>query len=329
MNKDHNIEELLKDAGTRVSLRADEKQTHRENLLAFMHAGKKPVRSPYATFFASSARYVTAFALFLIVGGTGVVSASGGATPGDLLYPVKLKVREPVQIALARDTEERAELEVAFAGDRLEEFAAASFKGTLSEETVALIMGSLAERLEKAQEDIDALHDAGETEVAIQSNTDLHSLLSAHKSILGKVGAIYPEAVEDVALLHARLDEALQEAENTAVELEEGVEVTGVDTHTVNTQKQEAETALLALKLRLEGGLALLNEEDKESVAESFIGIQELIDQGVVAEEAEDNSEAFLLYSEAHSQLSVLETLLIADHTLGIDLIDATTTPAR
>ncbi|MBU2158965.1 hypothetical protein KJ848_02180, partial [Patescibacteria group bacterium] len=263
-----------------------------------------------------------------LIGGTGVVSASGSATPGDLLYPVRLKVKEPVQLALTQSPEEKTGLEVAFAGERLKEFASASSGGKLNTDTVALITDSLSEHLANAQDGIQELHEDGDTEIAIQTNADLHSLLSANQSILKKVGDVYPEAASDIAVLSARVDEATLEAADTADTLETSIEASEVDGGAVDAQQEETTASLSSLREQIKNGLAALNEEDQKSVAEALLLVETLMSQGIAVEEAGDRTQAFILYTEADAQLSSLRTLLTADQTLGIDLIDATSTPS-
>ncbi len=59
--------------------------------------------------------------LILICSGTGVAFAAQGSVPGDILYPVKIDVTEPLQEALAFSPAAKAALAVSFANERLQE----------------------------------------------------------------------------------------------------------------------------------------------------------------------------------------------------------------
>ena len=85
---------------------------------AGMRESKNKARLPVFFF----RRFATALALALVVflSGTGLVSASNGALPGDSLYPVK-RTWEDVRLAFVVDPESREELETEFEQERLEE----------------------------------------------------------------------------------------------------------------------------------------------------------------------------------------------------------------
>ena len=82
-------------------------------------------------------------AIIVIFGlsGGGVALAAEGSLPGDLLYPVKVNITEPVRQVLAPTTLDRAELAVRFAVQRVKEAEALVSSGHLDTAKQAKITG--------------------------------------------------------------------------------------------------------------------------------------------------------------------------------------------
>ncbi len=81
-------------------------------------AGRQP--KPMALFTFPRLAISLAFALLFLLSGTNLVRASGGALPGDQLYPVK-RTWEDVRLLLVFSPASRQELESAFEQERLHE----------------------------------------------------------------------------------------------------------------------------------------------------------------------------------------------------------------
>ncbi len=75
--------------------------------------------------------YPVTACLILIFGGIGVVSASSNTLPGDLLYPVKVHIAEPLHAAFLFKTEAKAEFQTNLATKRLVEAETLSDNGKL------------------------------------------------------------------------------------------------------------------------------------------------------------------------------------------------------
>lgn len=118
--------------------------------------------------------------LLLLVGG-GVASAAEGSVPGDLLYPIKTEVNEPLRAALTFNTEAKAKLQVEFAKRRLEEADKLSAKGGLKDGAEAEIAGRLETHIKAAQQSIADLHDEGKDDEAEAVKVEIHTALQTHK----------------------------------------------------------------------------------------------------------------------------------------------------
>lgn len=141
-NHTTNLKKTLKTAHAQVALRAEVKERMRQELLAYsdMHAVVEPlapVRNASVSVWSSMRlRAFGALAMVLVVAVTGaqVTAAAEGALPGDLLYPVKVSVAEPVSLAFASSPAKRATLAAEFAGRRIDEASKLSVAGKLDEQ---------------------------------------------------------------------------------------------------------------------------------------------------------------------------------------------------
>src|SRR3989344_3980955 len=118
----------------KIRLTADEK---REVFARITHSGL--VRSPWTVYtlgvFSRRHAWMSGAAIFLIIlaTGGGLVSAAEGSLPGDLLYPVKVSVTEPVRDAFAKAPEAKAEWQVRKAARRMQEAETLASAGKLDQ----------------------------------------------------------------------------------------------------------------------------------------------------------------------------------------------------
>lgn len=130
------FEEKIKKEAQNIRLSAEEKQAMRRALSAHMLSfPASPAPSPYARLFAPRA-LVPLLAAALVVGG-GTAYAAQGALPGDLLYPIKIHITEPVEVALAQNSEAKAKVEARLAERRVEEAQSLAARGELDATTTA------------------------------------------------------------------------------------------------------------------------------------------------------------------------------------------------
>ena len=134
--KEVNIQKGI-DQIKKVSLSQDEKSKmlHNLSLYADVH---QPIPSTHSlfSFFNISVNRNLAYALVSIMiavtsGGT-IVFASENSLPGDLLYPIKTKVVEPIKMAMAITPEAKAEVQTELADNRLKEAETLDNEGRLT-----------------------------------------------------------------------------------------------------------------------------------------------------------------------------------------------------
>lgn len=174
------------------ALSADERERMRSMLLEY--ASMKPVRAAIAPRSAVLPRFYLAMRigfvamLVLAVGSSSVAYAAEGTLPGDLLYPVKVDVTEPIRTALQTTPAEKATWEMTLATRRIDEATALAAKGALSTSTET----SLAARFEANA----AAADAAEAEVGTSSPDEAGVAratfavrLSAYRDVLARLDA--------------------------------------------------------------------------------------------------------------------------------------------
>lgn len=307
----------LKKSAFQISLSEREHAAHRERILAFMqeHPSRSRVASPWS-YLLVGARY--AFAALLVLGAGGTVFASTTARPGDALYAVRVRVAEPVQLALTFDTEEKTDLRVALAETRLKELAEASTDDAIGDDTVALIASSLEEQVDGVHEGVADLVSEGKGSDAYVTNHELQSVLETHADILEKIAAAEPERADEVAAVTAIIegDIALAESAEPALREEVGKEPTDP---TIQELRGEVFAALDELRTELDASTSTLDEADRVSAGTLFTSVEALVGGA----EKSSGDEALTQYSEADSLLSELRTLLHAERTLNIDVVDA------
>ncbi len=320
MNTNEPIEKNLTRLAETVSLRVSEKAEGLETLKAYMAQTRVPVRSPFAWLHAPSMRYMSAFMLFVVVSGTGAVSVAEASRPGDPLYGVKLRVTEPARSALIFDKEEKTKFEIERVDRRLKEFSLATLKSP-DKETTALIKESLAESIEQVSKDVSELSASGEADKALNANTDIKSVLSAHSLVLREVSERNPSSAEDIASIALSVDSGIAASENVEQGIEDALDSSLEDGSAVEEQEAETEGSLTGVFSQLLEEAASIDVEDRAEIDESLTYIYETIAEARDARDEGSRKEAYLLYLEAKEQLDSLITLVEADRDLGIGVI--------
>jgi hypothetical protein len=148
------FEDRVAHAAQQPGLSAAERVEMRAALTAHMrqHPVLAAVPSPYQVFFHRTlyalSRPAPAFiAAFLILTLTlgGVAHAAENTLPGDTLYPVKVDVIEPAQLAFTASTDAKNKLHVAFAERRITEAATLAQQGKLDTNTEATLAANFSE----------------------------------------------------------------------------------------------------------------------------------------------------------------------------------------
>ncbi len=173
-----------------LTLSVDAKKRMRADISAYadLHTltdsvQRLPVRSPFSfVSFMIPARSLYAGALVLVLmvaGGTQASLASVGSIPGDILYPIKVAVSEPLAFVLTPSTKGKATLAAEFASRRVDEAAALSSVGKLDEATAENLAIRFDAHVDVLAKETDTLEAKGEIATSLAVRTDLEQKLAA------------------------------------------------------------------------------------------------------------------------------------------------------
>jgi len=124
--------------------------------------------------------YAGALALVLIVaGGTQASLAAEDAIPGDVLYPIKIALSEPLALTLAISSEQKAELSARFASRRVTEATQLSSEGRLDEKTADELATRFDTHVDALAKETQSLEANGDIAVSLAVRTDLEQKVSA------------------------------------------------------------------------------------------------------------------------------------------------------
>lgn len=190
----------------------------RAELVAHMGAHPAAVPSPYARFLLLK-RPVAALVIIALVGlGGATTYAAHGALPGDPLYPLKVKVIEPVQGLLAVTPEAKAAFQASIASERLAEAAQLAAKEKLTPEEGDKTNERFTRSLDAAQQSIDELAKTN-PHAAADIKASLAKSLGEHQSVLSTLGAASSTNGEEARKIagHAKqeIDSAFEEGSTT------------------------------------------------------------------------------------------------------------------
>lgn len=169
-----------------IQLSEDSRMRMREELLAYarLHAFQKIARERQATsFFVLRRMYAfSTLALVLIVTGATSVAASG-SLPGDTLYPIKVRIAEPLQTALTPTAKGKAVWHNVLVERRLEEAATLAVRDDLDPQTQQELESAVSEQVQASLATADGIEAEGDVSSSLDIRSDLEARLTAHANI--------------------------------------------------------------------------------------------------------------------------------------------------
>lgn len=157
--------------------------------------------------------YAAASGALVVVLMTGTTFAAEKALPGDTLYPLKVRVTEPVQVALTPTPVGKAKVHTALAERRLQEAEVLAVSQSLDEDTQEYLQHQFSKHVDSSLAAAEKLKESGKTVASLDARSSLEASLVAHEDILDEV----EDHLEDVA--------GAESAYASARELREAVEV--------------------------------------------------------------------------------------------------------
>ena len=198
------IEEIRK-----ITMTSEERESVLKNILHSTVSPYAPVPSPWSFYTFTTLiqknrlfSYVAISCLILILGGTGAVYASFDSLPGNIFYPLKVKIVEPFYSTFIVAPENKAKYASNLATTRLIEAETLADRGELDtkkEKTLTALLGSHTTALEK---NLDKIHqkqpakgsdEEGESEKDKDKTdkiiTNFQSEMNAHAELLDTIHA--------------------------------------------------------------------------------------------------------------------------------------------
>jgi hypothetical protein len=174
----------------KIKMTTEEKDLVLKNILSFPISIEKPVASPYSNSFFSIfqrhhfAYYSMATFLILVLSGGGVAFASQESLPGNILYPIKVSIVEPINSALKFKVEDKAKYESKLATTRMIEAETLAYQGKLDTEKEAQINTLLATHTSSLDKAINELEQGQSNEKAYEIASNFKAEMSAHAKVL-------------------------------------------------------------------------------------------------------------------------------------------------
>lgn len=204
-NTEKNFIQNLKD----IRLDGEAKLRIREQLVAYSELHSMPAveEKPFngvsfiSSMFGHSRRLLaTTLALaLLLVGGGASTFAAEKAVPGDVLYPVKVGINEPVAAVFAGSGEAQARHHARLAVRRVQEAEVLRARGALTPETEEELSAKIDAETTKVIEEAGKLSLAGDVSASVAVRTDLAGELAPYAPVADTVAASAPEAAPMMA----------------------------------------------------------------------------------------------------------------------------------
>ncbi len=185
-------------------LQPHEKEMFKERLVRFMEDHpidadeRVPLNVRIAEMLTSFARGLlpqtaAAFAVVLVTGGS-IAWAAEDTLPGDVLYPVKTGIIEPMRAAMANDPAAKAEKVADCARKRLLEAEKLLSGDRLTEENWHEIQGNMIANLDRADTLIASIAES-DPQTAATLSADLNVMLDTYHQVFGEVGVAWSNSV--------------------------------------------------------------------------------------------------------------------------------------
>jgi len=246
--------------------------------------------------------------IILILGG-GLSFASSKASPGGILYPIKINLIEKVERSFSVGLEAKAKTEIKFALRRLQELEKLVSRPKYKIQTRDFLLANFKEHIEKEIILVIAISEKADLKTAMSLHQDFESKLGVHKLVLESIEA--PEEVK-VAV----------NAEIQQVVLQRNVfEGIGVESDPQTFESASAKEKLTAEKLTLmREQIKNLGTNLKSEAEITLLRAEDFLSQGRKMLEMKNFEEASSLFQSSSNIIDDLKTILEVGGKLDISL---------
>lgn len=181
--------EQLKQAKQAVRFDAQARERVRSVLVRAVEAEAVPASRlffPLSLFGKHAAAFAAALLVVLVGGGASF--AAEGTVPGDVLYPVKVRLNEEVRSVLAFSDENRATWETELVRRRLEEVSRLAALGKLTLEAEIELEERFEDHVDQAEILVDKVESSLGAQAAAEAASRLEVVLKAHRKVLMTIG---------------------------------------------------------------------------------------------------------------------------------------------
>lgn len=367
-----NLQRYIRNTSREVVLRTEDKDLMRKNLVSYMESKpipgtetSKPIRSPFSIpsfFHVHHLSGALMIALLVTTSTFGMSFAADDALPGDLLYPVKVKVNEGMKTAFILSDEARIVYERERAELRLHEASRLVSEGRLDPERQATVSKLFAEHTASLTERV---QDTGSVDpvFAAEMSAELETALGTHEAVLARLmvesgeevsegardligqvrtateeaGRIREEAEERLTVLTEENDLQIAVNEDPEVDTASGNATSAQKKVTAGTPKTESanlrERATYRAEERARKNLERVDEllplfpEDSGLAIQSHnqrISADALIQLGNEALRVHDLTQAYRYYREASASLQKVVQFLEVAQLFSIEILTDT-----
>ncbi|QQR50273.1 hypothetical protein IPF86_04340 [Candidatus Nomurabacteria bacterium] len=200
-----NIEQQLQ-LGKKATLTLQEKESIRHEIVRAMQVPSPiAILSPFMKhfnwmFFTKA----TAIAVIvLLVGGSSLTYASENALPGDLLYPVKIHVKEEIEVSFANTPMQKVTIQKERIERRISEVKTLKATGALTPKKVESVTIAFVDHAKELNQNIDELQSEGNNEAVLNVTSSLLPALvefqkdSASNPVIADATATLPPVVPE------------------------------------------------------------------------------------------------------------------------------------
>lgn len=186
----NNFTENLQKTAKSVHFPAEAKTRIKTSLVRTMELHPSKKRSSVFSFMhqlLSGRTAIVAMALaVLVIGGAGTAYAANSTLPGDVLYPVKIRINEKLQVYLADSAEAKSELQLELIDRRMDEGVQLAAQGRLDAHTLELLDSLVVKYKADIEQTVSSLDEQQRMAIMAVVSEKLAAILNVHQQILEK-----------------------------------------------------------------------------------------------------------------------------------------------
>ncbi len=257
----------------------------------------------------------------LVLGGGASVAAEQ-ATPGSLLYPVKVNINEGVIGALSFSAKAKADWDVRVTERRLEEAEELSAEGKLDADARAQIEENFQAHADRVHERISDFQARSDFNSAADVTANFVTSLRAHEAILERLALEHASEASEVGHIIVKVSEqeSITAKERTKAEASASAQASPDVQAAAEGRMGAAENKIAEVKGfldRIKASLtasAVASAEAQLAVADKFFA------DGKVKLDAKAYAEAFTLFGKAHEAAQAVKLMLDSSERLDLDI---------